>query len=210
MTEQKSRRFIDLLGKKYQREVLETLLDKTDYTFTVNELAKETSGSYNSVSNFLRQLERFNIVEFTKKGNTNLVKYNPASKYHEVIKSLLRAENQPLKEQAEKYAESLYSDYNLSKQIKSIVLFGSVARGSANQDSDIDVLVLIEDNQNKENITQESRKRANKSNELDNEIVPVIEELSEFKENFKHDKRFEVNVMRDGIVLAGEELNELF
>lgn len=210
MAEQKSQRFIDLLGKKYQREVLETVLDKPDYTFTVNEIAKETSGSYNSVSNFLRQLERFNIVKFTKKGNTNLVKYKPESKYHEVIKSLLRVENQPLKEQAEKYAESLYSDHDLSKQIKSIVLFGSVARGSASQDSDIDVLVLVEDDQNKENITQKSRKRANKSNELDNEIVPVIEELSEFKENFKDDKRFEANVMRDGIVLAGEELDELF
>lgn len=205
MAKQKPKTFIELLGKKYQREVLEVLLDQPDYVFTVNEVAKETSGSYNTVSRFLRGLEAFDIVKFSQKGGTNLVEYNSSSKYHEVIKSLLRVENQSLRKQAERYAELLYSDYETSEHIRSIVLFGSVARGSANSESDIDILILTE-GENKSKIKDKAVKKAQKNNKVDNEIVPIVENFSEFEQNFKDEERFEINIMRDGIVLEGEEL----
>ncbi|MFB6245462.1 MAG: nucleotidyltransferase domain-containing protein [Candidatus Nanohaloarchaea archaeon] len=197
--------FMDLLATDYKQEVLEVLLDKPGYMFTVNELANNVSGSYNSVNKFLRQLEEFDIVSFQKKGGSHLVQYNQDSRYHNVIKTLLRADNKPLEEAAEKYAEKLYSDLGLEDQIKSILLFGSVARGTAGPNSDIDILVLVDEDADVGKIKNKARNQAQKV-QLEYEVVPVVENVKEFKDNLENGKRFETNVKKDGIVLKGEEL----
>lgn len=197
--------FMNLLVSDYKHEVLEQLVDNPDYMFTVNELAEKVSGSYNSVNNFLRDLEEFNLVSFQKKGNNYLIEYNQNSRYHETIKTLLRADNAPLENAAEKYAEKLYHHSGLKDQIRSILLFGSVARGTAGSSSDIDILILAEEDVDHENLKSEARKYARQLH-LDFEVVPVVEDASEFRNNLVHDKRFETNVEKDGIVLEGEEL----
>lgn len=197
--------FMNLLVSGYKQEVLEELVDNPDYMFTVNELAEKVSGSYNSVNNFLRQLEEFDIVSFQKKGRTYLVQYNEGSRYHNVIKTLLRADNTPLEEAAEKWAKEFYEDNDLEDELRSIVLFGSVARGTAGPNSDIDVLILVEEDTRAEDIKEKARKEAEKLH-LDFELVPVVESVEEFRNNLVHGKRFETNVKTDGIVLEGEEL----
>jgi len=197
--------FINLLASNYKKEVLQVLLNKPDYTFTVNELASNISASYNSINKFLRQLEQFDIVSFQKKGRSHLVSYNHDSRYHEVIKTLLRADNKPLEEAAKKYAEKLYSEPSLEKQIKSISLFGSVARGAADHKSDIDILIIVNNDEAVQKIKNKARKQAQKA-ELEFEIVPVVETAKEFRDNLSNGKKFENNVKKDGIVLIGEEL----
>jgi predicted nucleotidyltransferase len=197
--------FMNLLVSGYKQDVLEELVDNPDYMFTVNELAEKVSGSYNSVNKFLRELEEFNIVSFRKKGSSYLVEYNQDSRYHDVIKSLLRADNTPLQEAAEKYAEKLYNESDLKDQIRSIVLFGSVARGTAGPNSDIDILILAEEEADNEKMKSEARKYARQIH-LDFEVVPVVEDAREFRNNLVRGKRFESNVETDGIVLEGEEL----
>lgn len=197
--------FMDLLASSYKREVLEVLLDKPGYMFTVNELANSVSGSYNSVNNFLRQLEDFHIVSFQKKGGSHLVQYNQDSRYNKVIKTLLRADNKPFEETAEKYAEKLYSDLGLEDQIKSILLFGSVARGTTGPNSDIDILILVDEEADVQKIKNKARNQAQKV-ELEFEVVPVVESIKRFRDNLAHGKRFESNVKKDGIVLKGEKL----
>ena len=197
--------FLNLLTSGYKQEILEELADNPDYIFTINELSKKVSGSYNSVNKFLRELEEFKIVSFRKKGGSYLVEYNQDSRYHEVIKSLLRADNEPLEQAAERYAKKLYNQLGLKNQIRSIILFGSVARGTAEPNSDIDILVLSKQNKDTERLKETARKTAQQLS-LNFEVVPVIEDSKEFKNNLKDGKRFETNVMKDGIVLEGEEL----
>jgi len=197
--------FMNLLASGYKQEVLQELVDSPGYMFTVNELVGKVSGSYNSVNNFLRQLEEFNIVKFQKKGRTYLVQYNQDSRYHEVIKILLRADNTPLEEAAEKWAEEFYQNSGLKNEIKSIVLFGSVARGTAGPNSDIDILILTEEESKIEEIKDKARKKAQRLH-FDFELVPVVESAEEFRNNLVNGKRFETNVEKDGIVLEGEEL----
>lgn len=203
-SEQKN--FLNLLTSGYKQEILEELVDNPGYIFTINELAEKVSGSYNSVNNFLRELEEFEIVSFRKKGGSYLIEYNPDSRYHEVIKSLLRADNEPLEQAAERYAEKLYNQLGLKNQIRSIILFGSVARGTAGPNSDIDILVLSKQNTDTERLKEKARKTAQQLS-LNFELVPVIEDSKEFKNNFKHGKRFETNVKKDGIVLEGEAID---
>lgn len=197
--------FLNVLTSGYKEEVLKELLDNPEYLFTVNEITGEVNGSYNSVKNFLRDLEKFNIVKFQRKGNSYLIQYNQDSRYHEVIKTLLRADNQPLEQAAEKYAEKFYTDSGLKDHIRSIVLFGSVARGTAGPNSDIDILVLTEENVDEEKIEQKARNYAQQTG-TEFEIVPVVENSREFRNNLVHSKRFETNVEKDGILLEGEEL----
>jgi predicted nucleotidyltransferase len=201
-TKSQEGKFLNVLTTGYKEEVLRQLLDNPEYSFTVNEITKKVSGSYNSVKNFLRDLESFNIVKFTKKGNTYLVKYNQDSRYHKIIKDLFKADKQPLEDAAEKYASKLYEDN--SSEIKSVVLFGSVARGTADADSDIDILVLTE----KENVEldEKVRKYAERYIDIQNELVPLTETIEEFRENLEKGERFEENVAKDGIVLEGDEL----
>lgn len=201
-TKSKEGKFLNILTTGYKQEVLKELLDKPDYSFTVNEITKKVSGSYNTVKNFLRDLEKFNIVRFNKKGNTYLVKYNQDSRYHQVIKDLFRADKQPLEDAAKNYASKLYEENN--SEIKSIILFGSVARGTANAESDIDILVITEQ-QNTE-VDEKARKYAEKYIEIENELVPLTETIKEFRENLENGERFEENVAKDGIILEGDKI----
>jgi predicted nucleotidyltransferase len=199
-------KLLNVLTSDYKEEVLKELLDNPGYTYTVNEIAKEVSGSYNSVKNFLRELERFDIVSFQKKGGTYLIQYSQDSRYHKVIKNLFMAENQPLKEAAEKYAENLIKK-EFSKEISSIILFGSVARGTADVNSDIDILILVGDQEDVETIKSKARNHSERKMKISNELVPVVETVEEYKENLENEERFEKNVSKDGIVLEGEELD---
>lgn len=199
-------KLLNVLTSDYKEEVLKELLDNPGYTYTVNEIAKEVSGSYNSVKNFLRELERFDIVSFQKKGGTYLLQYNLDSRYHKIIKSLFVAENKPLKEAAEKYAENLMKE-EFSEKISSIILFGSVARGTADVNSDIDILILVEDQEDVEPIKSKARNHSERKMKISNELVPVVETVEEYNENLENEERFEKNVSKDGIVLEGEELD---
>jgi len=199
-------KLLNLLTSDYKGEVLKELLDNPGYTYTVNEMAGEVSGSYNSVKNFLRELERFDIVSFQKKGGTYLIQYNQDSRYHKAIKNLFTAENQPLKEAAEKYAENLIKE-EFSEKISSIILFGSVARGTADVNSDIDILILVEDQEDVEPIKSKARNHSERKMKISNELVPVVETVEEYKENLENEERFEKNVSKDGVVLEGEELD---
>ena len=197
--------FMNLLVSGYKQDVLKELVDNPDYMFTVNELTERVSGSYNSVNKFLRELEEFNIVSFRKKGSSYLVEYNQDSRYHDIIKSLLRADNTPLEGAAEEYAETLVQDTYIWDQIRSVVLFGSVARGTAGPNSDIDILILTNEDANTEEVKKEARNYAEQMH-LDFEVVPVVEDAIEFRNNLVHGERFESNVEKDGIVLEGEEI----
>lgn len=205
MADSKPETFVELLAGDYKKEVLEELVDNPLYSFTINELAEKVSGSYNSVSNFLRELERFDIVGFTKKGGSYLVTYNQDSRYHQSIKDLLRADNKTLENAAREYAEKLFRDCNKEDaQIRSILLFGSVARGTAGPDSDIDILVVTEPDAEPDRVKEIARKYAQNEVEIENDIVPVVEDVEQFSKNYREGKRFERNVMKDGFGLKGE------
>ena len=196
--------FADLFISEYKKEVLEQLLDNPEYSFTVNEMTNRVPASYNTVRNFLRDLERFEMVSFRSKGGTYLVEYDQSSGYHDLIKSLLKADQNRLKEEAERYAEKLCADSFLEDSVQSVVLFGSVARGTAGPGSDIDVLVLVSSDQDVDHALSEAR-RAARDTRSNHEIVPVVETVEEFRRNLADENRFESNIQKDGIVLRGGE-----
>ena len=94
---------------------------------------------------------------------------------------------------AQEFANKIKNEY-----INSIVLFGSVARGEDNDDSDIDILIIS----NNTEIIEDAI-----SNETFNIIAKYHELISAHVISEKHyeetkDYSFLTNVMKDGIILA--------
>lgn len=198
-------KFVDLLGKEYRGQVLRFLRDRPDQMFTINEIAESVEGSYPAIRDFLRELEDLNLVKIRKKGGSYLVEFNPESRYFHAVDAIFQVEVDPLFMEADEFVHDIMDADGLEEKTVSVVLFGSVARGTADANSDIDLLFVVEDGVDtdyfKNLILQKAKGR-------DHEIVPVVEAESEFLENHGKEKRFEQNVVRDSKVLYGDSLRE--
>jgi len=196
---------VDLLGKEYRGQVLEFLRDSPDQMFTINEIAEKVDGSYPAVRDFIRELEDLDLVRIRRKGGSYLVEFNPNSRYFDVVDAIFQSEVSPLFQEAEEFVHDLMELDELEEKTLSVVLFGSVARGTADANSDIDVFFLVEDGVDtdyfKNLVIQKARNR-------DYELVPVVEAVNEFLENYREGKRFEENLVRDSELLYGDSLRE--
>lgn len=209
MSEEQSREFVDLVLEPYEKETLRRLLNNHDYQWTVNELVEAVPASYNTVRRFLDELFDYEIIYYQKKGNYRLVQYNTLNRYHRIITGMFSADTGSLKKLAEDYV-SVFNEQveeDVADKVVSIILFGSVARGTADKDSDIDVLLLTGDDKGKDLVEMWAIQIRNEIDRF-GDVVPVVESLREFRNKYSHGKRFENNVVQDGITLYGEDLNE--
>ena len=202
-------KFTDLLGQEYKAEVLKFLKDNPDDFFSINEIAGKTSGSNPSVKGFLEDLSNIGLVKFRKKGSSYLVEYNPDSRYDEAVKSIFKVEIDKLWKKARMYAYVLFSDEEVGEFIDSVILYGSVARGTADSNSDIDILILYNDEPHSEEIREKALKKGKEKSDEEIEIVPMIESTPEFRENWQGSNRFEHNVVRDGEILKGKDWDDI-
>lgn len=200
-------KFTDLLGREYKGEVLRFLKDNQDDFFSINEIAKKTSGSNPSVKSFLEDLSDLGLIKFRKKAGSYLVEYNQDSRYDEAVKSILKVEIKGLRREASMYAFTLFRDEDIGDNIESVVLYGSVARGTADANSDIDVLILVSDEANAERVMERALEISREKSDEETEIVPMVQSIQEFSEGFTSANRFENNVARDGEVLRGKSFD---
>ena len=99
------------------------------------------------------------------------------------------------------FAEEAQKIYG--NKLRSIILYGSCARGDFQDDSDIDVLLLM--NVSKEDLAEERRKIFAMSDRLDLEyevvLAPVLQSY-EVYENYLPVSAFYQNVQREGVKIA--------
>jgi len=210
--------FSQILMADWKLDVLRELVERPSYGFTIKNLSERATGSYGSVRSFVHNLDEWSVVDMEKKGNSLIIKYNEDNAYAALIKKLLRTRSEGLEKQAKEYAKHLKKeDERMKGFIQSIILYGSVARGTAEIGSDIDLLVLVDDE-----ITDrigkdwkefmEERIRNTEEGSVPDYItrntifVPLIETVSNFKKNLENGRKFEENVEKDGIVLEGEKI----
>lgn len=199
-------RFVDLLGKEYRGQVLKFLRDNPDDMFTINEIAENVDGSYPAVRDLLRDLEDLDLVKIRKKGGSYLVEFNEDSRYFHAVDAIFRVEVSPLFRAADNFVHEIIDLDEMDEKIISACLFGSVARGTADSNSDIDIFFMVEDDVDTTYLKNQIVNKA--SNNIEHEIVPVVEKESEFLENYSEGKRFEKNVVRDSELLYGDSLRE--
>ena len=94
----------------------------------------------------------------------------------------------------------------LGDRIKSIILYGSYARGDFNKKSDVDLLILTDLNEKEieefRNVIWE--KCADIEIDVGIVISPLIRNIDEFY-SWSDVKPFYINILKEGVVLHGEK-----
>lgn len=126
---------------RYQamQDILSVIVDQPYSEFTISELATLIDGNQGTVSKAIKLLSSVGIVETRAEGRKQYVRINrdrlnksdsilsiPQSEFHEPVRAFL--------DQLEKEIS----------RVVGVILFGSVARGTADRASDIDLLIIVE------------------------------------------------------------------
>jgi predicted nucleotidyltransferase len=133
----------DLFSHRATAQILKLLADNPYTGFGIRELSRATDFTHRSVSQAVADLEAADLVTTEQSGPQKLVRINrvrlnkpddpilaiPQPEFHEPVRNLVTELKTHLTE------------------IRGIVLFGSVARGEADRQSDIDCFVLVSEKQ---------------------------------------------------------------
>lgn len=91
---------------------------------------------------------------------------------------------------------------SFGEKVDKIILFGSYARGDYDKESDIDILVIVDD----ENLDEYQQKRIALTNyylDKENILLSIIIENAGVAERYKYHSPFLINVLKEGKVVYG-------
>lgn len=138
---------------RYQamQDVLDVLIDQPYAKYSMSELASLTGANKGTISKAVKLLSELDIVETAPDGRTQQVQINrerltkpdpvlsiPQGEFHQPVQAFLRQVQDKLDE------------------LVGVVLFGSVARGEADRASDIDLLVIVDEDRTEARRTVQS------------------------------------------------------
>jgi len=127
---------------RYQamQDVLDVLIDQPYATYSMSELANLTGANIGTISKAVSLLSELEVVETAQNGRTQQVQINrerltkpdpilsiPQSEFHRPVRAFVQRIQDEL------------------DGLVGVVLFGSVARGEADRASDIDLLVIVDE-----------------------------------------------------------------
>jgi predicted nucleotidyltransferase len=178
----------DLFRHKATNDILRLLLDNPYDQFTIRELSRLTENATQSVKRAVDVLEPNGIVDVSADGNRRLVGINRrrVTKPDDSVLCIPQPEfHPPVRAALDELREEL-------DEILGVLVFGSVARGRADRQSDIDLWVLTAD-----------RSEQHRANELAKELG---------RERFDGD-RYEFQILVESLESArshGDRLEDVF
>jgi len=193
--------------------ILKTMSKDLSKWYYTRELAKLSKVSLGIVSSEFRKLAREGLVLQKTEGQEKYYKLNLANSRTRKLCELFEIdkrerfykENRRLAWVLEDFTKKV-SDF--APEVQSVILFGSVARGQTTARSDIDVLVLAPNSEEKEfkSLMDSVDRLANEVNgRYPSRLVPVVMMTKDFEQSIKDRKRFATDVLEDGIALFGQE-----
>jgi predicted nucleotidyltransferase len=157
--------------------ILNFLSDNPETNVSIRQLSTVTPQSERATRDAVDALEANNLIETFHEGNARRVQINRAqlTKPGDPIRSIPQTEFQTPVRVAQRYLQDELED------IRGIILFGSVARGTADRRSDIDLWVLVDGDR------MEKRHAANKlAQHLEGlQIPPSIAVLDAMEADFE-------------------------
>lgn len=183
-------------------KIVDFLARNMDEKFTINKVAKAVGEHYSLVHRTINKLVNEKVVIRTKVGKSYLCSLNLENEKSLTLIQLSEIEkrnefyekNKKLKLILEDFVNSVKSQ---SKNIISIVLFGSHAKGTATKESDIDILLISKGKIEIEKITREMYAKYGK------EISTLIITQSDFEK--QKNKAVIKEIIRSHYVLYGVE-----
>lgn len=193
--------------------ILRTMHSNVEKWYYTRELAKLAKVSTWVVSKEFSKLVKEGMVSRKSEGREKFFKLNLANSRTRKLCEFFETERKEKFYKANRRLAWVLEDFtkrvsDFASEAQSIVLFGSVARGQATQRSDIDILVLVsnsEERQFKQLMDSVDRLADEVSGRHPAKLVPVVMMVKDFEQSIKDKKRFAVDVLKDGIVLFGQE-----
>lgn len=183
-------------------KVIKALMEYPDRDWGLKDISEESGVSKTTVWRAVNRLEERNYVSTSEVGRSKLVEV----KNRKVLKRILKASRAEIDE-LEEAAKRFVGEIRNFEEVKKCVLFGSVARGTADLNSDIDILILFQDGDEKteDEISQIAEKI---SSEESVRIMPDVMEKERFELMEKHEDSFAENIKKEGITLYEEDSYE--
>ena len=186
---------------RYQamQDVLSVVVDQPYAEFTISELATVIDGNQATVSKAVKLLSAVGVVTTHRDGRKQYVGINrdrlnkpdpilsiPQSEFHEPVRVFL---------------DRLENDID---QLVGVVLFGSVARGEADRASDVDLLIVVEEDKTSARRTVQSIVRELQETKFDGNRY-TFQPLVESAEGARRIGERLREQFGDGITLVGSD-----
>lgn len=192
-----------IFGKKNNIRVLRHLARHMDWEFNITELSKDIKINKGILSRLVNQLEKDNLVKINRKGKIILFKLN---KENLIIKELVIPSFKSEREFIDLHIKPRLLKIK-SKDIISVVMYGSYAIGNFKLTSDIDLMVVVKN----KNSNVEKNFEALKKTFLEEDIVINIDiiPLKEFKKLYKMKEPLIGSIEKDHVIISGKRIQEL-
>ncbi|MBI5187847.1 MAG: nucleotidyltransferase domain-containing protein [Nitrospirae bacterium] len=184
-------------------------LCKTEAEWSGRQIAKEIKVSPAACHKALRELNNEGALLLRGIGKSNLYSLNKESL---IVSDLLN----PLYERESKIPDEIYKGIvrNISslviKDIVSIAVFGSVKKRKERPTSDIDLLVLVKNSENKGEVEEDFGKVNEKIiSRFGNTVSPYIQTVEEFNLKYRKGLSLIKNILKSHRLLFGTPLEEL-
>jgi len=185
-------------------------LSKWYYT---RELAKLSRVGVGTVSSEFNKLAKEGLVEQKTEGQEKYYKLNLTSPRTRKLCELFEIDKREKLYKEKRRLAWVLEDFtkrvsDFAPEVQSVILFGSVARGQATPRSDIDILVIAPNSGEErfnELMNAVDRLAAEVSGRHPAKLVPIVMMTKDFENSIKDKKRFAADILKDGIVLFGQE-----
>ena len=197
-----------ILNNEMKVKILRFLC-KTEAEWSGRQIAQEIKVSPAACHKALRELNNEGALLLRSIGKSNLYSLN---KENLIVSDLLK----PLYERERKIPDEIYKDIvkNISslviKDIVSIAVFGSVKKRKERPTSDIDLLVLVKNSENKGEVEEDFGKVNEKIiSRFGNTVSTYIQTVKEFNSKYKKGLSLIKNILKSHKLLFGTPLEEL-
>jgi predicted nucleotidyltransferase len=181
--------------------------------YYTRELAKLSRVGVGTVSSEFNKLAKEGLVEQKTEGQEKYYKLNLTSPRTRKLCELFETDKREKLYKEKRRLAWVLEDFtkrvsDFAPEVQSVILFGSVARGQATPRSDIDILVITPNSGEErfnELMNAVDRLAAEASGRHPAKLVPIVMMTKDFENSIKDKKRFAADILKDGIVLFGQE-----
>jgi len=185
-----------IIGSKSKIKLIREMVRNEDREYCLEDLVKATQQSFGTVHPALGSLVESRFVVVRKMGRSKMYRVNKRHVLFQKTRDLILAERDSYLAIAREFSEGLEK-----KNIRNLILFGSVARGDFTERSDIDILVIYSRKKPKDAVVKRAEELID---EYDVDIVPVYLSITDVRNRKRDADRFIMKVLEEGEMLYGD------
>ncbi|MBI4371210.1 MAG: nucleotidyltransferase domain-containing protein [Elusimicrobia bacterium] len=173
------------------------------------EIARQTGLSAPACHETLKKLDARGLVQFRRISNLHLYTINPENYLVQNVFARIFEAEAAMPEQILTVIKKTLADHR-SSDVISIVLFGSMARGTERIGSDIDLLIVVPTKEDLKKLEPRIEKlRALLFRRFSAPLSPYIQTPAELKRKHRQKLPLIQEILKDGRTVYGKDLQEL-